>query len=102
MQGIEKLWGCDFETVLDSMFCCKLPERAPDSEPTPVRDPSVGQQRYNFILKEPKPSPINIRKNYWLRSEVPLFLHLPFRHFYSSPCIISCILSPFHSKFCLF
>ena len=36
MQGIEKFWGYDLETVLNSMFCYKLPERAPDSEPPPV------------------------------------------------------------------
>ena len=29
-------WGYDLETVLNSMFCYKLPERAPDSEPPPV------------------------------------------------------------------
>ena len=36
MQGIEKNLGYDIETVLNSMFCYKLPERAPDSEPLPV------------------------------------------------------------------
>ena len=33
---IEKFQGYDLETVLDSMFCYKLPKRAPDSEPPPV------------------------------------------------------------------
>ena len=33
MQRIEKNRGYDLETVLDSMFCYKLPKRAPDSEP---------------------------------------------------------------------
>ena len=36
MQRIEKFPGYDLETVLNSMFCYKLPERAPDSEPPPV------------------------------------------------------------------
>ena len=36
MQRIEKFWGYDLETVLNSLFCYKLPERAPDSEPPPV------------------------------------------------------------------
>ena len=33
MQGIEKFEGYDLETVLNSMFCYRLPKRAPDSEP---------------------------------------------------------------------
>ncbi len=36
MQRIEKIQGYDIETVLNSMFCYKLPIRAPDSEPLPV------------------------------------------------------------------
>ena len=36
MQRIEKIQGYDLETVLNSMFCYKLPKRAPDSEPPPV------------------------------------------------------------------
>jgi len=36
MQRIEKFWGYDIETVLNSMFCYKLPKRAPDSEPPSV------------------------------------------------------------------
>ena len=36
MQRIEKFQGYDLETVLNSMFCYKLPKRAPDSEPPPV------------------------------------------------------------------
>jgi hypothetical protein len=36
MQGIEKFLGYSLETVLNSMFCYKLPERAPDSESPPV------------------------------------------------------------------
>ena len=36
MQRIEIIQGYDLETVLNSMFCYKLPERAPDSEPPPV------------------------------------------------------------------
>ena len=36
MQRIEKKHGYDLETVLDSMFCYKLPKRAPDSKPPPV------------------------------------------------------------------
>jgi len=36
MQRIEKKQGYEIETVLNSMFCYKLPERAPDSEPPPV------------------------------------------------------------------
>ena len=36
MQRIEKIQGYDIETVLNSMFCYKLPKRAPDSEPPPV------------------------------------------------------------------
>ena len=36
VQRIEKNWGYDLETVLDSMFCYKLPKRAPDSKPPPV------------------------------------------------------------------
>ena len=33
---MEDFEGYDLETVLDSMFCYKLPERAPDSESPPV------------------------------------------------------------------
>jgi hypothetical protein len=36
MQRIEKIQGYDIATVLNSMFCYKLPERAPDSESPPV------------------------------------------------------------------
>ena len=36
MQRIEKIQGYDLETVLITMFCNKLPKRAPDSEPPPV------------------------------------------------------------------
>ena len=36
MQGIEKILNYDIETVLNSMFCYKLPIRAPDFEPPPV------------------------------------------------------------------
>ena len=36
MQRIEKIQGYDLKTVLNSMFCYKLPKRAPDSEPPPV------------------------------------------------------------------
>ena len=36
MQGIEKFLGYGLETVLNSMFCYKLHERAPDSESPPV------------------------------------------------------------------
>jgi len=36
MQRIEKIQGYDLETVLNSMFCYKLPKRAPVSEPPPV------------------------------------------------------------------
>ena len=36
VREIEDLEGYDLETVLDSMFCYKLPERAPDSESPPV------------------------------------------------------------------
>ena len=42
MQRIEIIQGYDLETVLNSMFCYKLPERAPDSEPPPVSWPIVG------------------------------------------------------------
>jgi len=36
MQRIEKIQGYEIETVLNSMFCYKLPKRAPDSESPPV------------------------------------------------------------------
>jgi len=36
MRRIEKILGYDLETVLNSMFCYKLPERATDSESPPV------------------------------------------------------------------
>ena len=36
MQRIEEIQGYEIETVLNSMFCYKLPKRAPDSEPPPV------------------------------------------------------------------
>jgi len=36
MQRIKKFLGYDLEAVLNSMFCYKLPKRAPDSEPPPV------------------------------------------------------------------
>ncbi len=42
MQRIEKFWSYDLETVLNSMFCYKLPKRTPDSEPSPVSWPIVG------------------------------------------------------------
>ena len=42
MQRIEKFWGYDLETVLNSMFCYKLPKRAPDSEPPPDSGLVVG------------------------------------------------------------
>ena len=49
MQRIEKFWGYDLETVLNSMFCYKLPERAPDSEPPPVSWLVVGcKGRHNI------------------------------------------------------
>ena len=38
LQRIEKFGGYDLETVLNSLFCYKLPERAPDSEPPPVSE----------------------------------------------------------------
>ena len=35
MQRIEKFSGYDLATVLNSLFCYKLPKRTPDSEPPP-------------------------------------------------------------------
>ena len=49
MQGIEKNLGYDIETVLNSMFCYKLPKRAPDSEPPPVSWLIVGCKGRNNI-----------------------------------------------------
>ena len=49
MQRIEKNLGYDLETVLNSMFCYKLPERAPDSESPPVSWLVVGcKGRHNI------------------------------------------------------
>ena len=49
MQRIEKNRGYDLETVLDSMFCYKLPKRAPDSEPPPVSWPIIGCKGRHYI-----------------------------------------------------
>ena len=46
---IEKFQGYDLETVLDSMFCYKLPKRAPDSEPPPVSWPIIGCKGRQYI-----------------------------------------------------
>ena len=49
LQRIENFWGYDLETVLNSMFCYKLPKRAPDSEPPPVSWLVVGcKGRHNI------------------------------------------------------
>ena len=54
MQGIEKIQGYDIETVLNSMFCYKLPERAPDSEPLPVSWLAVGCKGTARLCRLPK------------------------------------------------
>jgi hypothetical protein len=54
MQGIEKFLGYGLETVLNSMFCYKLPERAPDSEPPPVSCLVVGCKGTARLCRLPK------------------------------------------------
>ena len=49
MQRIERFWGYDLETVLDSIFCYKLPKRAPDFEPPPVSWPIIGCKGRQYI-----------------------------------------------------
>ena len=53
MQRIEKIQGYEIETVLNSMFCYKLPKRAPDSEPPPVSWLVVGcKGRHNISYSQ--------------------------------------------------
>ena len=53
MQRIEKFWGYDLETVLNSLFCYKLPERAPDSDTPPVSWLVVGcKGRHNISYSQ--------------------------------------------------
>ena len=46
--------GYGLETVLNSMFCYKLPERAPDSEPPPVSCLVVGCKGTARLCRLPK------------------------------------------------
>ena len=61
MQRIEKFWGYDLETVLNSLFCYKLPLHPTQSHRL-FRGPSSGAKvplgfadcpSKNFILKQP-------------------------------------------------
>ena len=72
MQRIEKFWGYDLETVLNSMFCYKLPKRAPDSESPPVSWLVVGYKgRHNISHHQ-----IFLDKLYYLKSDYDYSLSL--------------------------